>query len=66
MNISNIGSPAMSLTGSASLSKVEVAMLSKALDSNEIAGEGLIQMIDSAAMERSVNPAVGSNFDVSI
>jgi len=66
MNISNIGSASMSLTGSSSLSKVEIAMLSKALDSNEIAGAGLIQMIDSAAMERSVNPSVGSNFDVSI
>lgn len=66
MNISNIGSASMFLNGSSSLSKVEVAMLSKALNSNEIAGEGLIAMIDSAAMERSVNPSVGSNIDISI
>ncbi|MBR3635976.1 MAG: YjfB family protein [Lachnospiraceae bacterium] len=64
MTISNIGSAAMSVTGSDSLSKVEVAMLSKALDANESAGNGLLKMIDAAAMERSVNPSVGSNFDM--
>ena len=64
MTISNIGSTAMSVTGSDSLSKVEVAMLSKALDANESAGNGLLKMIDAAAMERSVNPSVGSNFDM--
>ena len=64
MNISGIGSTSMALTGSDSLSKVDIAMLSKALDANEIAGNGLLNMIDSAAMERSVNPSVGSNFDM--
>ncbi|MBO4844856.1 MAG: YjfB family protein [Lachnospiraceae bacterium] len=64
MTISNIGSAAMSVTGSDSLSKVDVAMLSKALDANESAGNGLLKMIDAAAMERSVNPSVGSNFDM--
>lgn len=64
MNISGIGSTSMALTGSDSLSKVDIAMLSKALDANEVAGNGLLNMIDSAAMERSVNPSVGSNFDM--
>ena len=64
MTISNIGSAAMSVTGSDSLSKVDVAMLSKALDANESAGNGLLKMIDAAAMECSVNPSVGSNFDM--
>lgn len=64
MNISNISLTQMALTGSDSLSKVETAMLSKALDANEAAGAGLLNMIDAAAMERSVNPAVGSNFDM--
>ena len=54
----------MALYGSDSLSKVDIAMLSKALDANEVAGNGLLNMIDSAAMERSVNPSVGSNFDM--
>ena len=45
-------------------SRVGTAVLSKAMDTEEALAEGLIEMIDSAAMERSVNPAVGSNFDM--
>lgn len=47
-------------------SKVGTAVLDQALDMNEELGAGLIDMIDSAAMERSVNPAVGSNFDFKV
>ena len=45
-------------------SQVGTAVLSKALDTNEELAQGLLELIDSAAMERSVNPAVGSNFDM--
>ena len=45
-------------------SKVGTAVLSKAMDTNEALAAGLIEMIDSAAMERSVNPTVGANFDM--
>lgn len=45
-------------------SQIGTAVLSKAMDTNEALAEGLIELIDSAAMERSVNPAVGSNFDM--
>lgn len=41
-----------------------VAMLSKSLDAASVAGEQITSMIDSAAMERSVNPGVGTNFDM--
>ena len=64
MNISSLSLAQLSITGSDSLSKVETAMLSKALDANEAAGAGLLKMIDSAALELSVNPNVGSNFDM--
>jgi hypothetical protein len=47
-------------------SQVGTAVLSKALDTNDALGAGLVQMIDSAAMERSVNPAVGGNIDISV
>ena len=47
-------------------SQVGTAVLSKAMDTNEALGQGLVQMIDSAAMERSVNPNVGSNFDMRV
>ena len=46
--------------------KVGEAMLAKGMDMNEQMGQGLVQMIDAAAMERSVNPAVGSGFDMSV
>lgn len=45
-------------------SKVSIAVLDKAMETNKTLGEGIVEMIDSAAMERSVNPHVGSNFDM--
>ena len=44
--------------------KVGTAVLSKAMDTNEALGQGLVQMIDSAAMERSVTPELGANIDL--
>lgn len=46
--------------------QVSTAMLSKTLDLGESLSAGMVQMIDAAAMELSVNPNVGSNFDVRI
>lgn len=43
-----------------------VAMLSKAMDTGEALGEGMVEMLDAAAMERSVTPYIGSNIDVSV
>ena len=43
--------------------KIGTAMFSKALDTSEATGESLIRMMDRS-MELSVNPAVGSNFDM--
>ena len=60
----DIASISMALAQTKSLSKVGVAVLDKAMESNEIAGQGIMKMMDAAAMERSVNPAVGSNFDM--
>ena len=47
-------------------SQVGTAVLSKAMETNEELASGLVQMINSAEMERSVNPNVGGNFDVRI
>ncbi len=60
----DIASISMALAQTKSLSKVGVAVLDKAMESSEVAGQGIIKMMDAAAMERSVNPAVGSNFDM--
>jgi len=46
--------------------QVSTAVLSKSMDTLETLGQGMVQMIDAAAMEQSVNPAVGGNFDMRI
>ena len=47
-------------------SQVSTAVLSKSMDSLEQMGQGLVEMIDAAAMERSVNPGIGANFDLRV
>lgn len=47
-------------------SQVSTAVLSKSMDTIETLGQGLVQMIDAAAMEQSVNPNLGANFDMRI
>ncbi len=56
----------MSLSTINTQSQVGIAVLGKAMDTNEALGEGLVQMIDAAAMERSVNPDIGANIDIRI
>lgn len=65
MNV-DIAGVSMALSKVSTQSQVSTAVLSKAMDTNRTLGEGLVQMIDAAAMEQSVNPAVGGNFDVRI
>lgn len=62
----DIAGVSMALSNVSIQSKVGTAVLDKALDTNEALGQGLVQMIDAAAMERSVNPSVGANLDISI
>lgn len=47
-------------------SDVGMAILDKNLQVGEELGEGMVKMLDSAAMERSVTPHIGSNIDVSV
>lgn len=56
----------MSLSQLNTKSQVGTAVLSKTMDSNEALGEGLVQMMNAASMERSVNPTIGVNFDFKI
>ena len=60
----DIASISMAMAQTNTLSKIGVAVLDNAMEVNEAAGQGIINMIDAAAMERSVNPAVGGNFDM--
>ena len=48
------------------VNNVGVAMLSKQLDMNESLGQSMVAMMDRSMMEQSVNPAVGSRFDMSV
>ena len=60
----DIASISMAIAQTNTLSRVGIAVLDKAMETNEAAGQGIINMIDAAAMERSVNPSVGGNFDM--
>ncbi len=62
----DIAGLSMDLSAGGTLLQVSTAMLSKTLDLGETLGQGLVQMIDAAAMEQSVNPNVGMNIDVRI
>lgn len=62
----DIAGLSMAMATNSIQSRVGIAVLGKTMDTNEALGAGLVQMIDSAAMERSVNPAVGGNFDMRI
>lgn len=56
----------VALSNISTMSQVSTAVLGKALDTNEQLGAGIVKMMDAAAMERSVNPDVGANFDMRI
>ncbi|MCI8542050.1 YjfB family protein [Acetatifactor aquisgranensis] len=62
----DIAGVSVALANVSQMSQIGTAVLGKALDTNEELGAGMVQMIDSAAMELSVNPNVGANFDMRI
>lgn len=62
----NIGKVSMTMSQIDTASKIGVVMLSKNIDTMEQAGDGLVKMIDAAAMERSINPELGGNIDLRI
>lgn len=62
--IMDIPGLSMAMAASQTNSAFGVAMLSKSLDAMAVVGNQITDMMDSAAMERSVNPSVGANFDM--
>lgn len=62
----DIAEVSMALANVSQMTQIGTAVLSKAMDTNEELGAGMVQMIDAAAMELSVNPDVGANFDMRI
>lgn len=45
---------------------IGVALLSNAMDTTEVLGQGMVEMLDAAAMERSVTPHIGGNIDIMV
>ena len=62
----DIAALSMAMSQNKIMSDVGTAVLSKAIDTGEQMGQSIVNMIDRSAMEVSVNPAVGSNFDMSV
>ncbi len=62
----DIASLSMGLSVASLQNAVSVQVLSKAMDTNEALGAGLVNMIDAAAMEQSINPHIGGNMDIRI
>ena len=60
----DIAGVSMALSNAKIANSVGTAVLGKTMDLNETMGQGLINMIDQASMERCVNPSVGSRFDM--
>lgn len=48
------------------LNGVGTAMLAKSLDMAETMSASVTELLDSAAMERSVYPELGANIDISV
>lgn len=59
----DIAGISMGLSMTKSLNDVGTALLAKSLDQAQVNGEKMVEMLDSAAMERSVNPNVGGHID---
>ena len=59
-------SMAVNFKNSMNMADISTAVLAKALDTNEQYGQGLVELLDSATLERSVNPAVGGNIDIPV
>lgn len=62
----DIAALSMSLANIETQTQVGVAMLDKTMDVGESLSAGLVEMIDAAAMERSIHPELGANVDVHI
>ena len=62
----DIASLSMGLSQSQTLTDVGTAMLSNSLDMAKMNGNAVAELLDSAAMERSVYPDIGGNIDYKV
>lgn len=64
--IMDIAGLSMAMSSAKTNDAFSVAMLAKTLDQAESTGSQVVGMMDAAAMELSVNPHIGGNFDMSV
>jgi hypothetical protein len=64
--VMDIASLSMNMAQSKLLSNVGTAMLSKSINQAKMNGTAVEELLDSSAMERSVNPDIGANIDIRI
>lgn len=62
----DIAGISVAMSNASILSQVGTAVLGKALEADEELGAQMVEMMEAAAMELSVNPNVGANFDMRI
>ena len=62
----DIAALSMAMAQQKTMDEVGTAMLRNAIDMQEDVGAEVVEMIDSASMERSINPSVGSSIDISV
>ncbi len=62
----DIAGLSMSMASNRLQTDVGMAVLGKAMDTQEAQGQAVVELIDSATMERSVTPQLGANIDLRI
>jgi hypothetical protein len=64
--VMDIASLSMNLAQNQLLSNVGTTMLAKSIDQAQTNGKAVEELLDSSAMELSVNPDIGANIDIRI
>lgn len=62
----DIAALSMNMAQTNVLRDVGTAMLAKSIDTADMMSASMTEMIDTAAMERSVCPEIGGNIDISV
>lgn len=62
----DIAALSMNMATQQTQSAVGVAVLSKSLDVSQANGQKMVEMINAADMERSVNPNIGGSIDLRV
>lgn len=62
----NITEMAIGLSQVQTSNNVGVAVLAKGLETMEVTGQGLVEMLDRVAVEHEVYPELGGNIDVTV